>query len=52
VPNPIEALAGIYDNLAERERPFVIQFVSKGSAHALDGLAGCEIYISNWPPER
>lgn len=52
VPNPIEALAGVYDNLAERERPFVIQFVSKGSAHALDGLAACEIYISNWPPEH
>jgi hypothetical protein len=49
VATPIASLASVANDLATRQRPFVIQFVAKQDATALDGLAGCEIYISNPP---
>jgi hypothetical protein len=49
IATPIGSLASVAGDLAKRERPYVIQFVAKQDATALDGLAGCEIYISNPP---
>lgn len=50
IPNPLEAMPGAFSEVAGRERPFMIQFVSEQDATAIDGLADCGIYISQWPP--
>ena len=52
VPSPVGALAEVYDTLANHQRPFIVQFVAREPANALDGLAECDIYISKWPPEN
>jgi len=44
---PIESLADIATDLMERERPFVLQFVAREEATALDSLAAVDIYVSN-----
>ena len=51
IANPINSLVSIYPDLAIRERPFILQFVADEPATALDGLAGCDLYVSKWPPE-
>lgn len=49
IATPVESLTSIADDLVGRPRPFIIQFVAKQDAAALDGLAAAEIYISNPP---
>ncbi|MBN2082657.1 DUF3084 domain-containing protein [bacterium] len=51
VSNPISSLVSIYPDLAIRQRPFILQFVADEPANALDGLGGCDLYVSKWPPE-
>lgn len=46
IPNPIESLVSVYEDLATRQRPFTIQFVTKKPANALEGLADMNIFIS------
>lgn len=52
IPNPVESLASVYDDLSTRQRPFILQFVTKEPANALEGLADMNIFVSQWPPER
>jgi hypothetical protein len=52
IPNPIERLVSIYEDLSVRDRPFLLQVVAGSPAHALDGLDDCDIYVSKWPPEN
>jgi len=49
IASPLEKLTGVGSDIIGRERPFVIQFVAKSDATALDGLSDAEIYISNPP---
>jgi hypothetical protein len=49
IASPLEKLTGVGSDIIGRERPFVIQFVAKSDANALDGLGDAEIYISNPP---
>lgn len=52
IPNPIDRLVSIYDDLVARKRPFLLQVVAGAPAHAMDGLDDCDIYVSKWPPEN
>lgn len=52
IPNPVESLATVYEDLSTRQRPFILQFVTKQPANALEGLAEMNIFVSQWPPER
>jgi hypothetical protein len=47
ISSPVMSLADVSNDLVQRQRPFIIQFVAKQDLTALDGLAAAEIYISN-----
>jgi len=52
IATPVTRLTAVYDDIIGRQRPFIIQFVAKNPATALDGLSDCNLYISKWPPEN
>lgn len=49
IASPLQSLTTVGSDIIGRERPFVIQFVAKSDANALDGLGAADVYISNPP---